>query len=318
MEHNTLVSVIIPAYNRAHLIKTALESVLNQTYQNWECIVVDDHSTDELKAVVDSYIRRDGRFRYLVNQRRKGAQGARNTGICAATGTWIAFNDSDDYWLPDKLNRQMNALAGVDFGLHMVVHGDCLVEDQSDKLVRWDLPVTEGGRPFDRLLLQAAPMFQAILTSKSALSEGGLLDEEVPSYQEWDCSLMLAMRCDFIHLREPLFVYRKHAGETISKDTARDLEGVAYITRKYEKAITDRYGRRKYASLIQANILRSIPLKQRGYGRQLLEKNKKTLGTIRYYSALFCLQINFNWYGVWAIFSTLQRQLKRYGRTDNI
>lgn len=102
-----MVSVIIPTYNRADKIKPAVESVLNQTYTDFELIVVDDGSTDNTSEVIESI--EDSRIRY-VHQENAGACAARNNGINYAKGEYIAFHDSDDIWHKDKLEKQMNAL----------------------------------------------------------------------------------------------------------------------------------------------------------------------------------------------------------------
>jgi glycosyltransferase involved in cell wall biosynthesis len=101
-----LISVVIPAYNCAPYLARAIDSVLNQTYQNIECIVVDDGSTDETPQILDAFASRVSRIR----QENAGASAARNTGINAAHGTYIAFLDADDYWLPTKLSAQVQAL----------------------------------------------------------------------------------------------------------------------------------------------------------------------------------------------------------------
>lgn len=107
MNNTDLISVIIPTYNRANLIKRSAESVLNQTYKNLELIIVDDGSTDNTKEVIDSL--NDNRIVY-IKQENQGACAARNKGIDAAKGKYIAFHDSDDAWHLDKLEKQLNAL----------------------------------------------------------------------------------------------------------------------------------------------------------------------------------------------------------------
>src|SRR2546423_6010094 len=98
-----LVSVIIPTYNRAELLQECINSVLNQSYSSFECIVVDDGSLDNTGDVVKKKMLDDKRIRYVINKRTKGAQGARNTGISNATGQYLQFLDSDDYLHPKKL-----------------------------------------------------------------------------------------------------------------------------------------------------------------------------------------------------------------------
>lgn len=105
-----LVSVIIPVFNSAAFIRETLDAVTAQTYENTEIIVVDDGSEDETKGIVSDYVNQNGgraAIRLISNAKKKGAAGARNTGIDAAKGRYIAFIDADDKWLPDKLEKQI-------------------------------------------------------------------------------------------------------------------------------------------------------------------------------------------------------------------
>jgi hypothetical protein len=117
-------SVIIPAYNRARFLGECLDSVLAQTFTDWECIVVDDGSTDGTRELVEGYVRRDGRFRYHW-QENAGASAARNAGIALATGEWIAFLDSDDWYYPNALAHFREAV--IEFPAVQIVCGylDC-------------------------------------------------------------------------------------------------------------------------------------------------------------------------------------------------
>lgn len=101
-----LVSVIMPSYNTAQYIGNSIRSVLTQTYTNWELIIVDDCSTDDTDDVVKSFSD-DSRIRYIKNENRCGAAVSRNRALKEATGKWIAFLDSDDLWLPEKLEKQI-------------------------------------------------------------------------------------------------------------------------------------------------------------------------------------------------------------------
>ena len=102
---NDLVSIIMPSYNTAAYIGKSIESVLNQTYDNWELIIIDDCSTDNTDDVVSVYI--DDRIVYLKNEVNSGAAMSRNKALREAKGRWIAFLDSDDLWMPEKLERQI-------------------------------------------------------------------------------------------------------------------------------------------------------------------------------------------------------------------
>ena len=102
---NQLVSIIMPSYNTAHLIKESIDSVLNQTYTNFELIIIDDCSTDNTDEVVAEY--KDERIVYLKNEGHSGAAVSRNLGLKEAKGKWVAFLDSDDLWEKDKLSKQI-------------------------------------------------------------------------------------------------------------------------------------------------------------------------------------------------------------------
>lgn len=101
-----LVSVIMPSYNTALYIKETIQSVLNQTYKNWELFIVDDCSTDDTDHVVQQFLD-DKRIHYLKNEVNSGAAISRNRALREAKGRWIAFLDSDDLWMPDKLEKQI-------------------------------------------------------------------------------------------------------------------------------------------------------------------------------------------------------------------
>lgn len=115
MEKNDdLVSIIMPSYNAARFIGESIDSVLGQTYGNWELLIVDDCSTDETMQTVAAY--GDSRIRYLRNTTNCGAAVSRNRALCEARGRWIAFLDSDDLWLPQKLERQINFMIDNGYG----------------------------------------------------------------------------------------------------------------------------------------------------------------------------------------------------------
>ena len=102
-----MVSIITPTYNCGRFIAETIESVLAQTYQDWEMLIVDDCSTDDTEAIVRAYINKDTRVKYHCLEHNSGAAVARNTALSMAKGQYIAFLDSDDLWLPTKLERQI-------------------------------------------------------------------------------------------------------------------------------------------------------------------------------------------------------------------
>lgn len=145
MQNNPLVSIIIPTYNRAHLIGETLDSVLAQTYTNWECIVVDDGSTDDTEAVVIDYVNRDTRFQFHKRSEKynSGGNGARNYGFDLSKGEYVNWFDSDDLMLPDAIQSKLHAFEeNIDF-----VIGNSLNFDEEGTISRpyvlkYDIPIT--------------------------------------------------------------------------------------------------------------------------------------------------------------------------------
>jgi glycosyltransferase involved in cell wall biosynthesis len=242
---NLLVSVVIPIHNREKTIGYCLNSVVNQTYRNLEILIIDDYSDkdsfEKMESIIDSY--HDDRIKVIKLEQKNGAQAARNVGIKEAGADWIALLDSDDAWVLDKIERQINVLEQYNWDKLIVVHSDAILCDTINNIKRkYNIRRIDGEDVFAELLKGPAPFYQSILTSKKAFELIGYLDENVPSYQEWDTSISLARICKFIQLDEPAFYYFLHNGDTISKDHRRDIEGYEYIINKYENDIKTQCG----------------------------------------------------------------------------
>lgn len=238
-----LISVVIPAYNREKTIKYCIDSVLAQSYKNFEVIVVDDCSVDGTVDIVNSY--NDNRIKLFKLNQNSGAQHCRNVGIKNSLGSWIAFLDSDDEWLPDKLEKQIDVLAKHNYDPYLVIHSDAILVDKlNDETRLFNIAYTNGSDVYKLMLTRPAPMFQAMLVSKLALESIGYLDEEVPSYQEWDTAIRLSKICSFFQLENPTFKYYYHEGDTISKDYKRDIIGYDFIINKFNKDIMATCGKK--------------------------------------------------------------------------
>jgi glycosyltransferase involved in cell wall biosynthesis len=291
---------------------------LNQTYKFWECIIVDDYSTDNTKNTVFEFLKKDDRFRYILNERTKGAQGARNTGVLHAKGEWVAFNDSDDEWVPEKLEMQMKVVNEFTSNQFLVIHGDCIVNNHSkSEEYIWHLPYVNGNRPYEVLLKNPSPMFQAMLTSKVALESVGYLDEDVLSYQEWSTSLKLAKYCHFIHIQEPLFIYYKHQSETMSKDIRKDIEGKNYIRVKYMDDFIKYYGEKEFGNTLVDDLLVALDYKYIQYGKKLMSKAKPFVSRGKYFILRICFMINLNVFRQWSRLSNFKLNIiKSNGRRN--
>ena len=249
------IAVVIPAFNRVRTLRRCLESVRRQTIAPSEIIVVDDGSVDRTAELAREYSGIGVRCVQLP--RNVGAQAARNRGIVESHAEWTAFLDSDDEWLPSKLERQLAALESVEFDPWTVVHTGALRSSDTDG-ERMALPPVNGHDVYPGLLREPGPVFPALLVSRVALEKIGLLDEDVPSYQEWDTAIRLARHCRFVFVDEPLVVYHAHDGPTISDDRARDIDGYQYVLTKFESEIKRLCGESAWERHLRFQLVRCL------------------------------------------------------------
>ena len=211
------VSVIIPTYNRAHLVGRAIRSVLNQTYQDFELIVVDDGSTDNTGEVVRSF--NDDRIKCIRHEENKGGGAARNTGIRAAWGEYIAFLDSDDEWLPENLEKKVRALNSTpaDIGL---VYSKAIKISTDHQYVVPKCGIREGESVLEYLFLHRGETSTITLLARSNLLRRVLFDESLEKHQDWDLTIRLQKVTKFYFIDEPLAIWHSEqaSGPRISKD----------------------------------------------------------------------------------------------------
>lgn len=264
----TLVSIVIPSHNRAGLIRRTLDSILNQSYQDWECLVVDDRSEDDTKDIVQNYTTRDKRFKYLVNKRKPGAQGARNEGILQAKGDWVLLLDSDDYLFPSYLEKMLSKITDDDSII--VCYGQMVDEQSGQFLERMDR-IQDGNIHSALLNGLAYVTFQASLVSRKSLIDIGLLDENCPSHQELETHLRLSRFNDYCVVPEVLWLYYVGRADTISRDMSKHIMGQIYVARKHIRE----YRRNAYRPFIVRmkklwQMSGSIPGKKTAFHRQIL------------------------------------------------
>ncbi|MDV7490487.1 glycosyltransferase family 2 protein [Acinetobacter baumannii] len=216
------ISVVIPTYNRAHLIKESLQSVLAQTVQPLEIIVVDDFSTDNTEEVVKSL--NSPLIKYFKNQRKKGANGARNTGIILSRGEFIAFHDSDDTWLPDKLELQKQVLRN-DPNIDMCF---CSLRTENSIVIpkRKIKSSDIGGLLKLKNFISTQTIF---IYRKQALFF--LFDEDLRRFQDWDFVLRVSTEKKIYHLDKPLVIQKLQLGSITN--TVNYLESYEKIYEKY-------------------------------------------------------------------------------------
>ena len=204
-----LVSVIIPVYNGGQYILQAIDSVLNQTYKFVEIIAIDDGSTDDSVAKISSF----GSRVVLIQQGNQGVAYARNAGIRIACGELIAFLDQDDWWLPDKIRRQVDAfLRDADLGL---VHTATLCFDNVQSVVI-ERPTGSRerliGRCYEQLLLENKICNSSAMVRRKVLDAVGPLDTTIKgnTVQDYDLWLRVARKFPLGYVKEPVTVWRLH------------------------------------------------------------------------------------------------------------
>jgi len=223
-----LVSVVVPTYNRGHLLPDAIKSIENQTYSKYEIIVVDDGSTDDTEAVC-----KDLNVIY-IKQENAGASAARNTGIRKCNGEFVAFLDSDDVWHPKKLEKQVGFFQQhPECGL---VHTDTEVVgvDESYSFSPVGYQRFEKIRHIESVVLNPYFGMPTVMIPKHVLDEIGLFDESIATAEDLDLFLRIAMRYPVGYMNETMLVVRK--GEDNLSGGADSYEDNEYVfTRFFQK-----------------------------------------------------------------------------------
>ena len=214
--NNIEVSIIIPTYNRGWIIKEAIESVLAQNFIDFELIVIDDGSTDNTSEILDSY-REDIT---VLRQNNKGVSAARNRGLSEASGRFIAFLDSDDLWLPQKLSRQ------VDF---FNSNPDALICQTEEIWIRNNVRVNPkkrhkklSGMIFERSLALCLVSPSAVMIKRRLFDEIGGFDETLPACEDYDLWLRISCRYPVFLIDTPLIIKRGGHSDQLSASSGLD------------------------------------------------------------------------------------------------
>ena len=236
MVQHPIVSVIITTYNRGYLIDKAINSVLNQTYQDYEIIIVDDGSTDNTKEVVKGFI--DSRINYIFYADNLGVSAARNTGIKASQGEYIALLDSDDEWLPEKLEKQVVILQNESFEVGVVCSWQFNINANGEYICRRHLP-KKGGNIYEDLLYTNPISAPTLLIRKECFEKVGLFDDLLNGQEDWDMWIRISKYYEFALIKIPLLKYRLHPNQ-ISKNLEAKIITAKRILVKYSNELQSR------------------------------------------------------------------------------
>jgi len=266
MEKQPLVSVIMPCYNGEKFIGEAIESVINQTCKNWELIVVDDGSTDNSKEIIRQYCIADKRIQYIQHKKNKGIPFARNTGIRASKGEYIALLDQDDKWLSNKLDLQLDKFymskpeIGLVFGnINIIDSYGCLI--YKSKNIKINFAKINQRDLVRHLFLNCFIPSITVMFKRKCIKEVGGFDENIlwggDDYELW---LRLANKFKFAYINKVLGIRRLHrnnysATERMIRGQMQLIEEVVkkyhFLNKYKQKSIAQRlYQLGRYKQLI--------------------------------------------------------------------
>ena len=253
------ISVIIPTYNRKDELMNAINSVINQTYTNLECIIIDDFSTDGTYEKVESILKIDSRIKYLLNQRNKGAQGARNTGILNADGEFICFLDSDDILVSDSLSKRIDNFKYKNIEIVYGNFSDCNFLSTNNCVNILPLIVKN---------LSLAP-FSVIMCRKSIFDDN-LLDETYLAWQDDDFFLVNAKNNNIRHSETVVAQFNPNGNMfSITKNNKYLKQGLRKIIFKHWYLIFKTVGLKHLLICLSRYLLFS--LKNTVFGKKILQ-----------------------------------------------
>ncbi|NOR68307.1 MAG: glycosyltransferase [Methylomarinum sp.] len=220
-----LVSIITPIYNGENYLAHSILSALNQTYTNFELILVNDGSTDQSKTIAKGYLK-DSRIHY-IEQKNAGVAAARNTAIKTAKGKYIAFLDQDDIWFQNKLEIQVSAIE-QDNSLAFVYSKQNIINSQGEK-IQFNWPTGASGNCFEELFVRNKTTILTVLLRKSILDEIGLFNEQLSGTDDYEMWLRITLKHPIHFIDQALASYRTHDSNVSNDDfkmTVRDLQTI--------------------------------------------------------------------------------------------
>ena len=216
-----LVSIIMPSYNTASFIAESIQSVLSQTYKEWELIIIDDFSSDSTDEVVKPYLD-DERIKYIKNEKNSGAAVSRNRALREATGKWIAFLDSDDLWMPEKLERQIHFMEKNDYHFSYTNYAEIDTEGQRNGVwVTGPKRITKTG--------MYNYCWPGCLTVVYDAETVGLIQiADIKKNNDYAMWLKVCKKADCYLLNEELALYRRGRAGSVSTHSIKTMIGWHY------------------------------------------------------------------------------------------
>ncbi len=254
---NDLVSVILPTYNRAHTLLRAVNSVLNQTYKNLELIIVDDCSKDNTEEIVKNI--HDERIVYIRHPINKGVAAARNMGIRAAKGKFVAFQDSDDEWFLEKTEKSLAIFNDGKYDMDFLFcSGKIFLNDEEVVIGRnsW-INTSSKSTIVSKLFCGNFIFLQSVLLLKERLSNIELFDESFYSASDYEFLLRLLQDCNPYFLDEPLFRLN-FSQECITSDFKKRVKFVLLAFKKNQKILKKHLSNQPMFYIIKLRFLSQL------------------------------------------------------------
>jgi glycosyltransferase involved in cell wall biosynthesis len=291
-----LVSIIIPTYNRAHLIDKTLDSVIAQTFVNWECIIVDDGSTDNTEGVIKAYVKKDSRFQFHNRpaDRPKGANACRNFGFEQSKGDFIQWFDSDDLMVKNKLECKINAInnSATDFVISKTAN---FSEKGFQKPYEYN-SLSEGVT-VERFILRKIHWYTYDVLLRREIAEKISFHEMMKSWQDYYYFILMLLETTNYHFINEVLTLRRLHGDSIQNKMTVS-KNVFYLQLLDAKYLTYNDIKSKVSIILQQEMLYDMMnisfyiVKERQFSNFLLsvggevKKNKGLIKSIWFYIAL--------------------------------
>ncbi len=241
MNLEPLISVIIPVYNREEFINESIDSILNQTYQNFELIIVDDCSTDHTSEIIRNYSKKENRIKILTNEKNLGATSAFNRGLSFSKGKYIARMDSDDISLPKRFEKQINLFNNWT-QLDVLGTGAILIDEVGNVIGKKKFP--SNYHKIKKIIEKGVPVFDpSVMIKSDILKKIGGFDNRMAPADDYHLWLILFKNKKIIsNLDEYLIKYRKHKTNLSLTEIEKQLEK-SFLAKKiyFSDYSTDQY-----------------------------------------------------------------------------
>ena len=236
-----LITVVIPTYNRAHLLDRAIRSVLDQSFRDWELVIADDGSTDDTARVVDAF--GDRRIRYVRRDQNGGNAAARNTGVTAARGPLVSFLDSDDEYLPHFLEEVAAAMESAPPHVGFAWTGIARVSDseRGESYVSEEIWNPQSGESPYHLFLRDLRIGtnHGLTIKKECFAPVGAFDERIRAHVDKEFLIRLAAKFEFRVIPKILVRHHDHGGQRVSQNALDKAASNAVVIDVHERALRE-------------------------------------------------------------------------------